>query len=317
VFTAGLGATTFDRGDHTAAFNGESFSGDAFYASLERDNPQWEFDLDYWQYSPTFRADNGFVTQNDSRRGIGWTGYWFRPQRGLVEEFLPNVGFGRIWNYEDVRKDEWLRPELFFTFKGQTQAWIAHLWSREQFRGVVFPDIRRGAVWVNSNFSDPVKLGLTVEYGRFIARNLDPAPVLGRGATVETWGTFKPVQRLVIEPSFIYSTLRAPDDGARIFDAYIARARSQYQFTRELFLRLVVQYTDRNRRTDLAVPRTRRKALEIDPLLSYKVNPFTVAYLGSTHDYLDDAVTVDADGHGGFAGTSRQYFFKLQYLVRV
>ena len=316
VLTADLGTTTFDRDEYTARFDGETFAGDAAYASFERDGQHWNFDFDFWQWSPTFRADNGFVTQNDNRRGLFWTGYTARP-KGLADEIQPNVQIARVWNYAGVRKDEWVRPELFMRLKGQTTFIGAFLWSRERFRDEVFPGIRRGYAYVESNFSDPVRLGIEVESGRFIARNLDPSPVLGRGTVLTTWGTIKPMQRFVLEPRFVFSTLSAPDGGPKIFDAYIARTRAQYQFTRELFFRAVLQYTDRNRRTDLSQPMERRKALELDPLLSYKLNPFTVAYIGSTHDFLDDDLTVDAEGKGGFASTGRQFFFKIQYLVRV
>ena len=71
-----------------------------------------------------------------------------------------------------------------------------------------------------------------------------------------------------------------------------------YQFTRRLFLRVVTQYNNFNDR------------YEIDPLLTYKVNPFTAVYVGSTHDI------VDYQGSTGFYQTARQFFFKFQYLVR-
>src|SRR5262249_22627002 len=123
-------------------------------------------------------------------------------------------------------------------------------------------------------------------------------PVLGRGGTLELWATLKPMQRLVLEPHLFYAVLHRPDGGPRIFEGNIPRLRGQFQFSRELFLRLVAQYNSFG------------QTLEIDPLLSYKVNPFTVAYLGSTHQYQDVA------GPTGFSATQRQFFAKLQYLFR-
>ncbi len=56
------------------------------------------------------------------------------------------------------------------------------------------------------------------------------------------------------------------------------------------------------------------KGLSLEPLLSYKLNPFTIFYLGATQQYLDlDPET----GARDFTQTSRQFFMKFQYLVRI
>ena len=55
-----------------------------------------------------------------------------------------------------------------------------------------------------------------------------------------------------------------------------------------------------------------------DPLLTYKVNPFTVFYAGSTHDYTHDYTGLDPImGNGDMKQTQRQYFAKFQYLFRI
>jgi hypothetical protein len=288
---------TFDHGKHTAAFDGESFSGAAFYGGFRRDGKVWNAEALYHQYSPDFRADNGFVTQNNIRQANIWTGLDFRPKKNFFTLVTPNVSLGRVWNFDNIRKDEWVRPELYAQFKGQSEAWISYLWSREQFHGKVFPGIKRFATYGSTRFSNPVAISYQVQIGRFIARNIAD-PVLGKGATAEVWGTFKPVQRLAIEPDINYSVLHHPDDDSRIFEGTIFRVRGQYQFTRELFLRLITQYDEFD------------GSLEIDPLVSYKLNPFTVAYLGSTHDYNDGAPDE------GFMPTQRQFFAKLQYLFK-
>lgn len=117
----------FDDGRYTADFDGETFNGVAAYASLERSARFWNFDFDYWTYSPTFRADNGFVTQNDHHRGTFWTGLFFRPNTSVLDQVTPSVSTGRIWNYDGLRKDEWIASEVDFLFKGQTAAEIRYL----------------------------------------------------------------------------------------------------------------------------------------------------------------------------------------------
>ncbi|MGH7452215.1 MAG: DUF5916 domain-containing protein, partial [bacterium] len=298
--TAGISQrqSHFDRGKHTTAFDGESFGGHAIYASFERDARHWSFDFDYWAASPAFRADNGFVTSNDNRQFIFWTGYSFYPNTKLLDRFNPSINAGRFWNYADVRKDNWIRPAINFQFKAQTSVFIGSVFSTERFREKIFEGIRRIEVNVNSNFSDPLTVGFWWAHGRFIARNL-AEPVLGRGTDFQVWATIKPMQRLIIQPEYSYSKLNYPD-GRNIFSGYILRTRVNYQFTRELFLRVITQYNDFSR------------GFNVEPLLSYKLNAFTIFYIGSTHEYFD----LDPN-RNDLTQTSRQFFMKFQYLVRI
>jgi len=48
--------TTFDDGAHTVAFDGESYIGHSIYTGLERSARFWNFDVDFFATSPTFRA---------------------------------------------------------------------------------------------------------------------------------------------------------------------------------------------------------------------------------------------------------------------
>jgi len=52
--------------------------------------------------------------------------------------------------------------------------------------------------------------------------------------------------------------------------------------------------------------------VNVYPLLSYKLNPFTIFYAGSTYDGRD----FDDSRRNNFIQTQRQFFVKLQYLIR-
>lgn len=291
---------TFDGGNYTVALDGEAFWGHAGYFSVERHARTWGWDVDYWVTSPTFRAENGFVFQNNNRRGTFWTGLNFRPDTRWFDEIVPSISTGRIWNFDGQRKDEWLRPEIFLQFKGQTNLWAAYLWSEENFGGLEFKGIRRWQGGADTRYSEFIQGGVFAEVGTKVARN---DLVLGDALDVELWSTIKPISRLVIEPTFDYSRLDDPE-GNELFDGFIVRARANLQFTRELFLRLVFQYDDFQR------------AYDVDPLLTYKINPFTVFFVGSTHNIAE--VGDSQDGITPvYTQTERQFFAKLQYLFRI
>ncbi|NNE36382.1 MAG: hypothetical protein HKN13_14190 [Rhodothermales bacterium] len=79
--------------------------------------------------------------------------------------------------------------------------------------------------------------------------------------------------------------------------------RTNYQFSRRLFARLIVQYNDFSER------------LEIDPLVTYKINAFSAVYVGSTHDFNSYVRENDPTAEF-YRQSNRQLFLKLQYLVR-
>ncbi|MCK5075592.1 MAG: hypothetical protein KAR38_04405, partial [Calditrichia bacterium] len=291
----------FNDGKKTASFDGESFSGDAIYASFERNARHWNVDFDFWQTSPTFRADNGFVNQNNNRKTFFWTGYTFYFNSGWLERFHPNMHAARIWNFDGTVKDEWFSPALNFNLKAQTSLSVQYLFNSENFKNTSLKNINRWRFNLNSNFSEMLRAGVFLQTGRYVAnRNDDESPpVRGKGTDVNLWATFKPMLRLIIQPEFSFAEMYRLDNNKKEYSGYILRVRGNYQFTREMFLRLIVQYNDFD------------NDISIEPLLSYKINPFTVFYVGSRQDYLDYSGSV------GWKQTSRQYFLKFQYLFQI
>ena len=292
---------TFDGGTHTIAYDGEDFWGRSGYTSFERSGRIWEFDLDYAETSPTFRADNGFVTQSDNRRVALGTGLDFQTDTRWLDGIFPSVNMARVWNFSGARKDEWLRPEVVVQFKGQTEVWASHLWSEERFRETELYGIRRWEAGVDTKFTEELQAGFDAEWGKMVTRGL-PSPVLGDGVNLEIWGTLRPLTRLVIEPVFDYAMLDLPD-GANLYEGYIVRVRNNLQFTRELFLRLVVQYDDFDR------------AWSLEPLVTYRINPFSLFFVGSTHAVAE--IGNPSNGGPDYTQTERQFFLKFQYLFRI
>lgn len=296
ALSAQLPDLTFGEDDeYTAAFDGESFSGLAGFVRFARDARTWSWNALYLDASPTYRSDAGFQTQNDVRRLTVWTGVTLYPNRPLLERVTASLFGGGFWNHDGVRKQAVIEPGINVTLPRQTQLGINTRFHSEFFRGIEMTGLRDFTFYLNSNFSDALRFGANLGAGRRIARTL-AVPEVGTGADASIFATLTPIQQFVIEPSISYERLRL-DDGEEVFAGYIARARLNYQFTRELQLRAVVQYNDF------------RGRLDVEPLLMYQINPFSIFYVGSTYG------SSEFDGRG-FVGTDRQYFAKFQYLLR-
>lgn len=305
--TGHLEPATFDRDRHTVAFDGETFWGNAYYASIERDARTWNFDLDWWDYDPAFRTDNGFTIQNDYRQASGWSGLFLRPNRGWLVEWEPSLGIGRVWNHENRFKDEWLRPQVWFNLKSQTSFGSQYLISRERFGTEVFPGIRIWSFWLDTQPTEILGGGFSFNTGRGIYRDFD-APELAQQENRSVYVNLKPSSRVELNVDWDYAKMDSRITDTNLFEGWIVRNRITVNFTQQLFLRTIVQYNDFNERLDL------------EPLLTYRINPFTVFYVGSTNQirrYDADADAADPVTQSMWRSAERQYFAKLQYLFRI
>ncbi len=296
TLTEGVNDLIFGDG-HTAAFDGESYWGHAGYVSLERDARTWFFDIEYFVSSPTFRADLGFERRNDFQHFNMVQGLVFYPDSRFVDQVIPVFFIARDWTFDGDPRDRTVALNLEVAWKGDTRTVIEHSRWWERFRDVEFDDMYNWFFFVNSGFSELFRPGFWVQHGRRIARFQDP-PVQGKGTDAEVWFDLKPLTQWVISPELQYSKLDDLETGEEFFSGYILRLRTTFQFTREFFLRLVVQYDDFD------------KGLSIEPLLTYRLNAFSMFYIGSTAAYRD------YPSPDGLTQTSRQFFAKFQYLFR-
>jgi len=312
TLTAGINSIVFDRAGHTYGFDGETFSGHALYASLERETSHWSNDLDFWEYSPAFRTANGFTRQNHYRQVIYANSVYFRPNRDLLVEWGQNLNLGRRWNYDGEFKSDWIDASLWTSFVTQTHVATGVEFSREAYGGQRFDNLLAAWIDVDSHPSEWGEGGFYVRRGRTIYRTASD-PRTANDWVAEAWISLKPHARMRIQPSFSYYQLAERRGGATIFDGYIARTRITFQFTRELFLRLITQYDDFDR------------ALDLEPLLTYRLNPFTVLYLGANSRQVEFPAGAGAGDRPDAAGlpadrwkpTQRQYFVKVQYLLQL
>jgi hypothetical protein len=302
ALTHGINGVTFADGAHTADFDGETFDGHAVYASLERQGRRWSFDLDYWERSATFRAENGFEGRNSFRQGIASTDYLFRFGDGSLLDWLsPGARAGRSWNLDDQRKDEYAQVYLSGRLrKAQLNFHAQYTTEAERFDGVDYEGLYVLHICGNARPSDLIVFGGSANYGRQVYYS---GQTIGLQEDYSFWFDLKPADRMLLETSINWSRSEDPDTGETFFDDHVMRSKLNLQLTRELSLRLVLQYNGF------------RDQWEADPLLQYQWNPLSIFYVGSTRDYR--LVTPAGQDHDSWKLTDRQYFLKFQYLLRI
>ncbi len=279
-------------------------SGGAFEASYEHSERNWFAYLNYEDFDEEFRADLGFVRQNDYEEmevGLGrrWWGepedWWTRIQlngewdithdqsgRVLERELEAELSVqGPLQSYLEVgggkRERFWdgfLFDENFYYFYGEFQP-----------AGGVFAGLFLRA-------GDQIDFANT-RLGEFTQINPDVRFNLGRHLRFELDHNYQRLER----------------DGGTVFTANQSDLRITYQFDLKQRLKLTLQYTDVERDPALYRDPVDRETTEFGTQLiySYKVNPRTVLFAG----YSD--LSLETDAVDALVTTNRTLFLKLGY----
>ena len=288
--------------ENTLTFDGEKFSGFGGVAQLRRSAEYWRFGLESGFAPPEARRDVGFIEKNNHMYLSLWNEFTVYLKRGFVLRFYPYIESGLRYDYSGRIREQWVVPSVYFQGRSLTNYQIGFLAvNNEEYQNVYHKNVHRGWINVNINTFDVARGGVFFEMGKYIVRFENPS-YAGFGFNSEAWLTLKPIDRLSIENTYNYSELSKEAGGEKLYTGYILRNKTSFQFTRHFFLRLVTQYDSFS------------KKFNIDPLFSYKWNPFTIFYIGSTHNIYDYGSSKD---HQRFAETTRQIFAKFQYLFRL
>jgi len=177
--------------------------------------------------------------------------------------------------------------------------------------------------------SDPLEwVGFSASYNSGSAVNYSPALGLlpfeanSRGSNVEI--TLRPTSRASFYQSYIYGHLATRNNsivlanaGTNIFNNHILRSKFNYQFSRKLSLRFILDY-DAVLPNESLVALERTKRFTPDILLTYLVNPGTAFYIGYTDRYENLLINPGVFRRIGSptTPTDRQFFAKVSYLFR-
>lgn len=281
----------------TKAFDGQEYDGTGFQADFKRDARYYSFRLTYTDFSPTFQAQDGYVTSNDSRMIDMVHDLQFYPDGKFVDNWGVDLESALQFDYQGARKQVYVLPDIYLNLKSQTNIYINYLLiNNELFHSVHFAGVHRWYFEINTNPTSSISFNMNASVGRFIYRAEEPA--IGSGHNIGAELIVMPTDKLSMTFDYSRSRLSDVDGGQLFFDGYIGRVVSIYQFSNKVFVRLIGQYDQF------------QKQVEIDPLFSYRLNAFTVFYAGSTHSLENFGEPY------GIIQTERQFFIKLQYLWR-
>ena len=130
---------------------------------------------------------------------------------------------------------------------------------------------------------------------------------------------WRPIDRLRIENTYLYTELETQSGGINVFSNEIIRSNWNYQFTRELSLRFIAQYEEVD-----AGPASRLEDdenLNFDLLLRYVINPWSAFYVGYNHNQSNfDIIEMEGERElivsDDLNKDGDQIFVKFSYLFQ-
>jgi hypothetical protein len=283
----------------------------------------------YTDRSPGFASVLGYIPRVDIREWKNTADYRWRMRNSGVMDFGPSLTQAVDWDRQGRLQEWWVKPSFTLDMLRLTTFTVAYNWAFELFEDIAFPK-HSVSFQATSEPSKRLAFYSDMEIGRGV--NYYPAvgilPFPARIANADAGLTWRPVPRMKIDESYIYSHLGAnrrwlPEtatSGSAIFNNHILRTKMNYQFTRFLGLRTILDYRSVLPNTQL-VSLDRSKSVGADVLLTYLLHPGTAIYAGYSDSYENvhfDSLQSPPLQRTQFpdTNTGRQVFVKISYLFR-
>ena len=302
--TAGLDSVFVNDGRISAVFDGQSFTGTGLITRIKNFTRNMALILTYDQVSPSYRTETGYDPWVNYRNLKLYSARHFYFKDGLFERISPVIETQARWHFDGNRKWAQMDVRLVNYLRlAQTKLRLIYHRSSESWFGQKYTDLWSFRTELGSRLCDEIGYQLNVSHGTGVAIS---ARTIGKEISVDASLDLKPIDRMIIEPSFEYSRSTNVATGDELYSGYITRTKLRLQVNRDVSLRLVVQYNDF------------RRTWDVDPLITFRLNPFSAIYAGMTSDFQRmEIVTADDRYTYSTRLLSRQFFLKLQYLFRL
>ncbi len=307
-------------------------AGPAYLAEVYRAGRKLWLYGGFSDYSPGFHTETGFVPRTDYRRMGYEYNYRFRPEGKHLISWGPHSYFETLWDHQGTRLEYNSYNDIAWNFKRDT--WFGVLWNifREQLRPKDFSVLGQNrdyshhnpGFFFGSSFFRQVSVNGLIRFGdrvNFLPPN-GREPFLAHTSVGNFGVTLRPMNRLRIDNTYIIN--RYLDRGpakANIFNNHVVRSKWNWQFNRELSVRVIFQYSTVLANAALTSLQT-AKNFNADFLITYFVHPGTALYIGynSNLQNLDPRLLETDNGlartRNRYINDGKQFFVKLSYLFR-
>jgi hypothetical protein len=190
----------------------------------------------------------------------------------------------------------------------------------ENFGGFV----ARGQPFSQFNFNFTGLRGGNVNYNPPVGA----VPFLLNQDYVQFLFTLQPIRQLTADQTYLLDRDHDAHNNAFVYESQVLRTKLNYQFTRALSARVIVEY-DSTLANPVETSLVRTKQVQTQALLTWLPHPGTAIYVGWNNDLqnLDHTLCARLGGScdttepilprgPGYLNDGRQFFVKVSYLLR-
>jgi hypothetical protein len=314
-------------------------AGPASYFELDRSGHAFNLDTIYKDYSTGFQSDVGYIQTANIHYNQTYASYKWYPKHRTIQsvgvETTQSLAFdhagNRIYHYSSF--DPYIhlpRNIVLAPIGGQNSDTVGpqdgYLLTEnknitENFGGF----LASGAPLPQFNFNISVYRSGYVNYYPAAGQ----VPFLLDQEYVEALVTLQPIRQLTADNTYLLDRDHAAAGGGFVYESQTFRTKVNYQFTRALSARVVVQY-DSTLVNSALTSLSRTKQIGSQALFTWLPHPGTAIYAGYNNDLqnLDrrlckgfpggvcDASNTVAPRSQQFMNDGRQIFIKASYLFR-
>jgi hypothetical protein len=323
VFT---GQAVRSQADYT---DGTHPQGSIFHAELGYTGLHLTAKSVFRSLGPGFASTLSYIPRVDIRQGVHNFAWKWIPAGRILKSFGPTLDMTEDWDHSGALQDWIVSPGVAFELTGNTNVTAKRTEALEVFQNLKFRK-HSNDFSVTSEISGLV--GVEAAYGTGAGVNYDPStavlPFLGASKNLTLHLTLRPSKKIKLDETYLFSHLStieksqvAVNYGAgAVFSNHLMRSQLNYQFSRELSLRAIVDYNGVLPNASL-IDLARSKRVTADFLLTWLVTPGTAFYLGYTDTHENLAIFPGMPNYVGTIGgpsttTGRQIFVKVSYLLR-
>jgi hypothetical protein len=285
--------------NHTFTFDGESFTGNAMELEFRRETEHWGLETGYDHKTSAFRAENGFISNNNNRR-IYLESYWVYTPDKMISKVIGGFHSGIESNFDGQIKTRYTSFFGNVMLPRQTRL-AANIIAipYNYFKNTELTGLWKIRLRINSQFNKLISFGGSL--GRSIEKvTFLDIPEKGSSNSFSLWTRLKVSDRMQVGGTYENYRMTTLDKIEEHYSGYLTGIRMNYQYNRALSFRLLGQYNDFS------------QTFQLQPLVSYQPSPFTIFYIGSTSNQIADNLSIGSIRESQI--NDRQLFLKFQYL---
>jgi hypothetical protein len=288
-----------ERRELSEQFDGRSSSGQAYRLTFGRNARTYDFQVQAAGNSPDFRADNGFVAQNDFRRFSLWSGRRYYP-KNFFSYFRPYFSVEHEASFDG---SETLKHVFYsgYSFQGR---WGSTGWmDLNQFDERVGSKLLRRRFFAFDVSAAPRRWLPALQFDGDMGERIDYAGGrVGTGARLNLSGTTRLTDHLQMELRTSREWLDL--EAGRLFNAQIDWLKATYTFSPRSLVRAIAQQSTIEREGE-----SQDRRFSLSGLYAYKLNWQTVFFVG----YGDSSITGET---GTLTLDRRSVFMKVAYAFQ-